>query len=173
MQHAGSQFPDQGSNPCPLHWENRVLTTGPPGKSLVSLLTWVIVIQLLSRVPLFATPWTAAHQASLSIINPQSLLRLMSIDRWCHPTISSSVIPFSSCPQSFPASGSFPVSQFFTSGGQSIGVSASASVLPMNIQEWFTSGWIGWISLQSKGLSRVFSNTTVQKHHFFGAQLSL
>ena len=85
--------------------------------------------------------------------------------QWCHPTISSSVIPFSLCPQSFPASGSFPMSQFFTSGGQRIGVSASASVLPMNIQDWFPLGWTVWIFLQSKGLSRVFSNTTVQKHH--------
>ena len=92
---------------------------------------------------------------------------------WCHPTISSSVIPFSSCPQSFPASGSFPMSQVFASGGQSIGVSASTSALPMNIQDRFPLGWTGWISLQSKGLSRVFSNTTVQKHQFFGAQLSL
>ena len=92
--------------------------------------------------------------------------------RWCYPTISSSVIPFS-CFQSFPASGSFPVSQFFESGGQSTGVSASASVLPMNIQDRFPLGWTGWISLQSKGLSRVSSNTTVQKHQFFGAQLSL
>ena len=92
---------------------------------------------------------------------------------WCHPTISSSAIPFSSCLQSFPASGSFPMSQLFTSGGQSIGASASALVLPMNIQDWFPLAWTGWISLQSKGLSRVFSNTTVQKHPFFGAQLSL
>ena len=92
---------------------------------------------------------------------------------WCHPTISSSVFPFSSRLQSLPASGSFPVSQFFTSGGQSIGVSASASVLPMNIQDWFPLGWTGWISVQSKGLSRVFSNTTVQKHQFFGTQFSL
>ena len=91
---------------------------------------------------------------------------------WCHPTISSSVIPFSSCPQSFPGSGSFQMSQLLTSGGQSIGVSASASVLPMNAQDWSALGWTGWISLQSKGLSRVFSNTTVQKHRFFGAQLS-
>ena len=89
---------------------------------------------------------------------------------WCHPTISSSVIPFSSCLQSFPASGSFPMSQFFTSGGQSVVVSASASVLPMNIQDWFP---LGWISLQSKGLSRIFSNTTVQKYQFFGTQFSL
>ena len=88
--------------------------------------------------------------------------------RWCHPTISSSVVPFSSCLQSFPASVSFPVSQFFTSGGQSIEVSASTSVLPINIQNWFPLGLTGWISLQSKGLlSRVFSNTTVQKHQFF------
>ena len=94
------------------------------------------------------------------------------LSRWCHPTISSSVIPFSSCPQSFPASGSFPVSQFFTSGDQRIEVSAS-SVRPMNIQDWFPLGWTGWISLQSKGLSTVFSNNTVQKHQFFGAQLSL
>ena len=90
---------------------------------------------------------------------------------WCHPTISSSVVPFSSCLQSFPASGSFPMSQLFTSGGQSIGVSASTPVLPINTQDWSLE-WTGWISLQSKGLSRVFSNTTVQKHQFFGAQLS-
>ena len=94
------------------------------------------------------------------------------LSRWCRPVISSSVIPFSSCIQSFPASGSFRMSQFFTSGGQSIGVSASASVLPVNIQDWFPLGGTGWIFLQSKGLSRVFS-TTVQKHQFFGAQLSL
>ena len=91
--------------------------------------------------------------------------------RWCHPTISSSAIPFSSFPQSFPASRSFPVSQLFTWGGQSIGI--SASVLPMNTQDWSPSGWTGWFSLQSKGLSRAFSNTTVQKHQFFSTQLSL
>ena len=91
---------------------------------------------------------------------------------WCHPIISSSVVPFSSCRQSFPVSGSFPMSQLFAWGGQSIGVSASASVLPMNTQDWSPLRWTGWISLQSKGLSRVFSNTTVQKHQFFGAQLS-
>jgi len=92
---------------------------------------------------------------------------------WCHPTISSSVIPSTSCLQSFPASGSFQVSQFFTSGGQCIGASASASLLPMNIQDWSPLGWTSWIFLQSKGLSRVFSNTTVQKHQFFSAQLYL
>ena len=91
--------------------------------------------------------------------------------RWCHPTISSSVVPFSSCPQSLPASGSFPTSQLFSSGSLSIGVSASTSIPPMNTQDWSPLGWAGWISLQ--GLSRVFSNTTVRKHQFFGAQPSL
>ena len=95
------------------------------------------------------------------------------LSQWCHPTISSSVVPFSFCSQSFPAPGSFQMSQLFTSGGQSIVVSASTSVLPMNIQDWSPLGWVSWISLQSKGLSRVFSNTTVQKHQFFGTQLSL
>ena len=96
-----------------------------------------------------------------------------ALSGWCHPTISSSVVPFSSCPQPFPASGSFQMSQLFTSGGQNIGVSASTSVLPMNTLDWSPLGWTGWISSQSKGLSRVFSNTTVQKHQFFGTQLSL
>ena len=95
------------------------------------------------------------------------------LSRWCHPTISSSVVPFSSYLQSFPASGSFPRSQFFVSGGQSIGASALASVLPMNIQDWFPLGLISLITLQSKGLPRVFSNTTVQKHQFFSTQLFL
>ena len=94
------------------------------------------------------------------------------LSQWCHPTISSSVVPFSSCPQSFSASGSFQMSQLFASDGQSIGVSASTSVLPMNTQDWSPLGWTGWISVQSRGLSRVFSNTTVQKHQFFGTQLS-
>ena len=93
--------------------------------------------------------------------------------RWCHPTISSSVVPFSSCPQSLPASESFPMNQLFASDGQSTGVSASTSVAPMSTQDWSPLGWTGWISLKSKGLTRVFSNTTVQKHQFFGAQLSL
>ena len=95
------------------------------------------------------------------------------LSQWCHPTISSSVVPFSSCLQSFPASGSFQMNQLFASGGQSTRVSASTSVLPMNTQDWFPLGWTDWISLQSKGLSRVFSNITVQKHQFLGAQLSL
>ena len=103
---------------------------------------------------------------------PRVYSNLCPLSRWCHPTISSSVVPLSSHLQSSPVSGSFQMSQFFTSGGQRIGVSASASVLPMNTQDWSPLGWTGWISLQSKGLSRVF-NTTVQKHQFLGAQLSL
>ena len=103
---------------------------------------------------------------------PRAYPNSCPLSRWCHPTISSSVIPFSHL-QSFPASGSFQMSQFFASGDQSIGISASTSVLPINFQDWFPLGLTGWISLQSKGLSRVSSNTTVQKHQFFGAQLSL
>ena len=102
---------------------------------------------------------------------PRAYSNSHPMSQWCHPTISSSVIPFS-CPQSFPASGSFPMSQFFLSGGQSIGVSASASVFPMNIHDWFPLGLTGLISLQLKELSRVFSNTTVHMHQFFTAQLS-
>ena len=119
------------------------------------------------------TPWTAACQASLSFTISTACSNSCPLSQWCHPTISSSIVPFSSCLQSLPESGSFQMSQFFASGGQIIGVSASASVLPMNIQDWFPLEWTGWISLQSKGLSRVFSNTTVQKHQFFGPQPSL
>ena len=128
-------------------------------------------VQLLSCVWLLSTPWNAVCQASLSITNSRSLLKLMSIERWCHPNITSSVIPFSSCLQSFPASGSFPMSQVFTSGGQNIG--ASASALPRNNQDWLPLGLTSLIPLKSKGLSRVFSNTTVQKHQFFDTQFSL
>ena len=126
----------------------------------------------LSQVRLFATPWTAARKATLSITNSWSSLKLMSIELWCHPAISSSVVPFSSCPQSLPASGSFPVSQLFAWVSQSFGVSALASFLPKKSQGWSPLKWTGWISLQSKGLSRVFSNTTFEKHQFFGAELS-
>ena len=104
---------------------------------------------------------------------PRACWNSCPLSQWRHPNISSSVIPFSSCPQSFPASGSFPMSQFFASGGQSTGASASASFLPVNIKDWFPLGLTGLISLQSKGLSRVFSNTTVQEHRFFSAQPSL
>ena len=127
--------------------------------------------QSLSHVQLLATPRTAACQASLSITNSQSLPKLSPLSQWCHPCISSSVVHFSHI-QSFPESGSFQMSQFFSSSGQSIGVSATAAVLPMNTPDW-SLGWTGWISLQSKGLPRAFSNTTVQKHQFFNTQLPL
>ena len=129
-------------------------------------------VQLLNCVWLFATPWSAARQASLSITNSWSPTKPMSIESVMPSNHLILCRPFSSRPRSFPASGSFQVSQLFASDGQSIGVSASASVLPMNIQDWFSLGWTGWISLQSKRLSRVFSNTTVQKHQFFCTQLS-
>ena len=122
--------------------------------------TTIAVVHSLSRVRLFVTPWPGAHEASPSFTISQGLLKLMS-SRWCHPTISSSVVPFSSCPQSFPASGSFPKSQLFTSGGQSTGASTSASDLPMSIQDWSPLVLTGLISLQPRGLSRFFSNTTV------------
>ena len=130
--------------------------------------------QSLSCVQLFVTPWTAARQAPLSITNSQSLLKLMSIESvmpsshliLCHPLLLLSPVPPS-------IRGLFPMSQLFTGDGQSIGLSATASILPMNTQDWSPLGWTGWISLQFKGLSRVFSNTTVQKHKFFCTQLSL
>ena len=124
-------------------------------------ITYPIVLQSLSHVRFFAIPWTVAHQASLSFSVSWSLLKLMSIVSWCHPTVFLSAAPFSSCPQCFPASASFLMSQLFASGSQSVGASALASVLPVNIQDWFPWGWTGWISLQSKRLSRVFFNTTV------------
>ena len=128
-------------------------------------------VQLLNHVWLLATWWTAARRLSCPSPTPRTCLDSCPSSWWCHPTISSSVAPFFSCVQSFSASGSFPVSQFFASSGQSI--EASASVFPMNIQGWFPLGLTGWISLQSRGLSRIFSNITVQKHQFFGAQPSL
>ena len=130
-------------------------------------------VQLLSRVQPLTTPWTAAHQASLSITNSQSLPKLMSTESvmpsnhliLCHPLLLHL--------QSFSASGSFQMSQLFASGGQNFRVLASTSDLPMNTQDWSPLWWTSWISLQSKGLSRVFSNTKIQKHQFFGTQLSL
>ena len=161
-------------------------TTGPPGNSVdfyfkeISSILWYksfipfqfSSVQLLSHVQL-SWPHGLQHTRA-PCPSPTSGVYSNScpLSQWCHPTISSSVIPFSSCLQSFQASGSFPMSQFFTSGGQSIGVSASASVLPMNTQDWFPLGWTGWISLQSKGLTRVFSNTAVKKHQFISVQLS-
>ena len=129
-------------------------------------------VQPLSDVQLFANPGTAAGQASLSITNTWSLLKLMSIELVMPSNHLILCHPFFLLLQSFSASGSFLMSQFFTSGGQSTGVSASTSVLPMNTQDWSPLGWTDWISLQSKGLLRVFSNTTVQKHQFFSTQLS-
>ena len=130
-------------------------------------------VQSLSRVRLFATPWIAAHPPLCPSPTPGVHPDSHPSSQWYHPAISSSGVPFSSCPQSLPASESFPMSQLFASGGQSTGVSASESDLPMNIQEGFPSGWTGWISLQFKGLSTVFSNTTIQKHQFLSTQLSL
>ena len=137
---------------------------------LFYIVEFISSVQSLSHVQLFVTPWTVACKACPSP-TPGGYSNSCPSRWWCHPTISSSVVPFSSCLQSFPASGSFQMGWFFPSGDKSIGVSASASVLPMNIQDWFPLGWTGWISLQSKGLSRVF-NPTVQKHQFFSAQLS-
>ena len=133
---------------------------------------WFSSVQSLSCVRLFATPWIAAHQASLSITNSQSSLKLMCIESVMPSSHLILCCPLLLLPQSLPASGSFPMSQLFAWGGQSTGVSASASVLPMNTQDWSPSEWTGWISLQFKGPARVFSNTTVQKHQFFDTQLS-
>ena len=154
---------------------------------------WIIFSALYDIYIAFPIPWTYAHFQFSSVVHPCLTLQphgpqharppcpsptpgvhsdSCPLSWWRHPAISSSVVPFSSRLQSFPASGSFQMSQFFSLGGQSIGVSASASVLPMNTQDWSLLGWTGWISLQSRGLSRVFSNTTVQKHQFFSAQLS-
>ena len=129
-------------------------------------------VQSLSRVSLSATPWTAARQASLSITNSRNLLKLMFIESVMPSNHLILCYPLLLPPPIFPSIRVFSMSKFFTSSGQSIGVSDSASVLPMNIQDWFPLGWTSWISLQSNGLSRVFSKTTVQKHQLFGAQLS-
>ena len=125
-------------------------------------------VQSLSRVRHFATPWRPPCPSPTPGVHSNSC----PLSPWCHPAVSSSVIPFSSCLQSLPASGSFPVSQLFALGGQTIAVSASESVLWMNTQDWSSSGWTDWISLQSKGLPRIFSNSTVQEHQFFSTQLS-
>ena len=133
-------------------------------------------IQLLSRLSSLQSHGLQHTRLPCPSSSPGACSDSWPLSRWCHPTTSSSVVPFSSCPQFSPASGSLPVSQFFASGGQSIAASASASVLPMNIQDWFPLRWTGLISLKSKGLStpqHIFSNPTVQKHEFFGAQISL
>ena len=139
-------------------------------KIVIIQLSFLLIVQFSSSVVCDSLWPHGLQHARLPCPSPTpgTCSNSCPLSRSCHPTISSSVVPFSSCLQSFPASGSFLVSQFFTLGDQSIGVSASASVLPMNIQDWFALGWTGLISLQSKGLWRVFSNTTVQKHQFFG-----
>ena len=130
-------------------------------------------VQSLSHVRLFWSHELQHARTPCPSPTPRVHSNPYPLSWWCHLTISSSVVPFSSCPPSFPASESFQTSQLFTSGGQNMGVSASASFCPRNIQDWFPLGWTGWISLLSKGLSRVFSNTRVQKHQFLSAQLSL
>ena len=142
-------------------------------KAAFSLSSFISSVQSLSHFRLFwpHEPQHARPPCPSSI--PGVYPNPCPLCRWCHPTTSSSLVPFSSCLQSFPASGSFQMSQLFTSAGQSMGLSASTSVLPVNIQDWFPLGWTGWISLQSKELSRVIFNTTVQKHQLFSAQYSL
>ena len=136
---------------------------------------YVVAVQLLSHVRLFATQWTADARLPCPSLSPGVCLNSNPLSQWCHPTISASVTPFSSCPQSFPASGSYPMNWLFISGGQSTEVlaSASASVFPMNIQGWFPLGLTDLIPLLSKRLSRVFSSTTVLKHQFFITEPSL
>ena len=135
------------------------------GKSLLCHQGLVnVIVQLFSHIQPFVNLWTAAHRASPSFTSSGACSNSCLLSQWCHPAISFSDALFSSCPQSFPASGSFPVSWLFPSGGQRIGTSASASVLPMNSQGWFPLGWTGLTSLLSKGLSRVFSSTIIQKH---------
>ena len=161
-------------------WLCDPMDCSPPGSSVLRILqaralewvaisfsnawNWKVKVKLLSHVWLLATPWTAACQPPCPSPTPGVYSNSCPLSWWCHLTILSSVVPFSSCPKSFPASGSFQMSQLFTSGGQNIGISASTSVVPMNTQDWSHLGSTGWISLQSKGLARVFSNTTVQKH---------
>ena len=154
-------------------------TTEPPGKPLSTrthtfLDSFLFSLQFSCSV-VSDSVWPHGLHARLPCPSPTpgAYSNSCPLNRWCHPTISSSVIPFSPHLHSFPASGSFPMSYFLASDSQSIGVSASTSALPMNLQDWFPLGWTGLISLQSKGLSRVFSNTTVQKHQFFSSQLSL
>ena len=162
-------FLTQGSHLGPA-LARAVTNPEPPGSPFIS--NQFSSVQSLSCVWLFVTPSPTAHQTSLLSPTPGAYANSCPLSQWCRPTISSSVVPFSTCLKYFQEFRSFPVNQFFPSHGQSTGVSASTSVLPKNIQHWFPLGLTGLISLQSKGLSRVF-NTTIQKHQFFGTQLSL
>ena len=150
----------------PMDWGKKTIVNGKHKQIQFSL------VQLLSRVWLFATHESQHARPPCPSPTPRVYPNSCPLSQWCHPAMSFSVIPFTSCPQSLPTWESFPMSQLFAWGGQNIGVSALASVLPKNIQDWSPLEWTGWISLQSKGLSRVFSSTTVKKHQFFGAQLS-
>ena len=152
--------------------KNNLIGKGNPAHHFIQ---WVQFISITQSCLTLCDPMNRTWRSRPPCTSPTPRVYWNSCpsSQWCHPTISSSVVPFSSCPQSFPASGSFQTGQLFASGDQSIGGSASTSVLPMNTQDWSPLGWTGWISLQSKGLSRVFSNTTVQKHQYFSAQLSL
>ena len=163
----------------PWNWVPKCNWAGPygafPGQTPSHILCCGSSLSQFSRSVMSDSLWPHGLQHTKPPCpspTPRVYANSCPLSLWCHSTISSSVIPFSSCLQSFPASGSFQMSWLFASSSQSIGVSASTSVLPMNIQDWFPLGWTGWISLQSKGLSRVFSNTTIQKHQFFSAQLS-
>ena len=164
---------DNSDNEMKIGYKYYLLLSTEVSYFLLACFVFFVVVQSLSHVRLFATTWTVHARLPCLSWSSRVCSNSWPVSQWCHPRISSSVAPCSSCPQSFPASESFPVSQFFPSGGQSMGASGSASVLPMNIQSWFPLGVTGLISLQSRRLSRVFSNTTVQKHQFVGAQLSL
>ena len=165
-----------GSEAFPLPSHNHpILTLLPSGSTHSKTLDNKRTNPQFSHSVVFDSLWP--HESQHARLpcpspNPRVYSNSSPSSRWCHPAISTSVVPFSFCPQSLPTSGSSPMSQLFTRGGQSTGVSPSASVLPMNTQDWSRLGWTDWISLQFKGLSRVFSNTTVQKHQFFGTQLS-
>ena len=155
----GLLFPTPGNLPDPGIEPRSLKSPALAGRFFITSATWEAQfssVQLLNHVQLFATPWIASFQASLSTPTPGVHSNSRPLSRWCHPAISSSVVPFSCCLQSFPALRSFPISQFFTWDGQSIGISASTSILPMNTQDWSPLGWTGWIFLKFKGFSRVF-----------------